>query len=680
MLPAFAEADNLHVLFPRLLAQAHLADELEIVVVDDHSPDETFSVVRDWAARDPRIRGLRLARNGGSHMAILCGLRAASGDALIVLAADGQDPPEAAGQLLEAWSSGAQVVWAVRESRENESLATRLSSRLYYALMNRLTTVRLPPTGADFFLLDRRVLGGLLAIPEHNVSIFALVVSLGFRQTSIGYTKQSRLSGRSKWTLRRKVRLFLDSLVGFSTLPLRLATGLGFAARPRRLPVRAAARGQPALRRDPVRGRDADGLVGAHGRAPGLVRVDHDRARHLRRVPVAGPRGGAGPAALPGRGRGQPRGAMSIPFLTLARQVAGLRAELVGALEGVVDSQGFANGPAVAAFEQELARYLGVREVVALNSGTSALHAALVCAGVGPGDEVVTVAHTWISTAWAVSYVGARPVFVDVDRATCGLDPSLLEKSLSPRTRAILPVHLYGHPVDLDPVLEVAGRHGIPVIEDCAQSIGARYKGRMTGGFGLVNATSFYPGKNLGALGEGGAVLTDDAGVAARVRRLRDHAQDGRHHHVEIGFNWRMDGFQGAVLSVKLRHLERWNARRGEIARLYLEGLAGVVGLTLPRPQPWADPIWHIFPVYHERRDALRSALEERGVQTGVHYPRPVHLQPAYAHLGLGPGSLPVSELLARTEVSLPMFPELTDAEVERVVQAVRDACRSTGA
>ena len=229
VLPAFAEADNLRVLFPRLLGQAHLADELEIVVVDDHSPDETFSVVREWAARDPRIRGLRLARNGGSHMAILCGLRAASGDALIVLAADGQDPPEAAGQLLEAWSSGAQVVWAVRESRENESLGTRLSSRLYYALMNRLTAVRLPPTGADFFLLDRRVLGGLLAIPEHNVSIFALVVSLGFRQTSIGYTKQSRLSGRSKWTLRRKVRLFLDSLVGFSTLPLRLATGLGFA-------------------------------------------------------------------------------------------------------------------------------------------------------------------------------------------------------------------------------------------------------------------------------------------------------------------------------------------------------------------------------------------------------------------------------------------------------------------
>jgi dolichol-phosphate mannosyltransferase len=229
VLPAFGEAENLALLLPRLLAQAPLAEEIEVVVVDDHSPDGTFAVVREWALRDPRVRGLRLARNSGSHMAILCGLQAASGDAMIVLAADGQDPPEAAPQLVEAWITGAQVVWAVREAHEDASLLNRLGSQLYYALMNRLTSVRLPPTGADFFLIDRRVLGALTAIPEHNVSIFALVVSLGFRQTEIRYAKQARLSGRSKWTLRRKLRLFLDSLVAFSTLPLRLATGLGFA-------------------------------------------------------------------------------------------------------------------------------------------------------------------------------------------------------------------------------------------------------------------------------------------------------------------------------------------------------------------------------------------------------------------------------------------------------------------
>jgi len=229
VLPAFAEARNLGLLIPRLLAQAPLADEIEVVVVDDHSPDDTFGVVREWADRDARVRGVRLARNAGSHMAILCGLSAASGDAVVVLAADGQDPPEAAGPLLAAWSEGAQVVWAVRDVRVDASLRTRLTSRLYYALMNRLTSVRLPPTGADFFLIDQRVRRALLAIPEHNVSIFALVVALGFRQAEIRYAKQARLSGRSKWTLRRKVRLLLDSLIGFSTLPLRLATALGFA-------------------------------------------------------------------------------------------------------------------------------------------------------------------------------------------------------------------------------------------------------------------------------------------------------------------------------------------------------------------------------------------------------------------------------------------------------------------
>jgi len=229
VLPAFGEADNLVRLLPRLLAQAPLASELEVVVVDDHSPDATFAVVCEWAARDPRVRGLRLARNAGSHMAILCGLMAASGEAMIVLAADGQDPPEVAGELVAAWGRGAQVVWAVRETREDAALPARLASRLYYSLMNRLSSVRLPPSGADFFLIDRRVLRALLAIPEHNVSIFALVVSLGFRQAEIRYAKQARLSGRSKWTLRRKLRLLLDSLVGFSTLPLRLAAWLGFA-------------------------------------------------------------------------------------------------------------------------------------------------------------------------------------------------------------------------------------------------------------------------------------------------------------------------------------------------------------------------------------------------------------------------------------------------------------------
>ncbi len=364
-----------------------------------------------------------------------------------------------------------------------------------------------------------------------------------------------------------------------------------------------------------------------------------------------------------------------VPFLSLKDQTAELREEVLAALGDVIDTQGFANGPAVAKFEKELAAYLGCREVVCVNSGTVSLHAALLAAGVGSGDEVVTVSHTWISTAWAISYVGARPVFVDVDRATCGMDPSKLADAIGPKTKAILPVHLYGQPVDLDPIVEIARERGVPVIEDCAQSIGAKYKGRQTGTFGLVNATSFYPGKNLGAFGEGGAVMTDDVAIADRVRSLRDHAQRGRHNHVELGFNWRMDGFQGAVLSLKLRRLDVWNARRREIAARYLEGLSGIPGLSLLPRNGWSQPIWHIFPVFHSKRDELRDRLEALGVQTGVHYPRPVHLQPAYGWLGYRMGSFPVAEELAANEVSLPMFPELSDTNVTLVIDSVRKAC-----
>jgi dTDP-4-amino-4,6-dideoxygalactose transaminase len=311
-----------------------------------------------------------------------------------------------------------------------------------------------------------------------------------------------------------------------------------------------------------------------------------------------------------------------------------------------------------------------------VNSGTTALHAALLSAGVGPGDDVLTVSHTWISTVWAVSYCGAKPVFCDIDPNTCGMDPREVERRLTPRTKAILPVHLYGQPVDLDPILEIGRRKGIPIIEDAAQSIGAQYKDRQTGSFGLVNATSFYPGKNLGAWGEGGAVMTNDVEIAARIRRLRDHAQAARHHHVEIGFNWRMDGLQGAVLSIKLDRLEGWNGRRQQIAARYQGALDGLPGLRMLPVHPWCTPIWHVFPVFHERRDQLRAVLERHGVSTAVHYPTPVHLQPAYSHLNLGSGSLPRAEQAAAQELSLPMFAELSDRDLDEVIAAVSASCR----
>jgi len=368
-----------------------------------------------------------------------------------------------------------------------------------------------------------------------------------------------------------------------------------------------------------------------------------------------------------------------IPLFSLREQSNALKSEVLAALETVIDTHGFANGPAVAAFEKQLATFLGVKEVVCVNSGTTSLHGALLAAGVKPGDDVLTVSHTWISTCWAISYAGAQPVFCDIDPATCGLDPAELAKKLTPSTRAILPVHLYGQPVDMDPILAFAKDKGLPVIEDCAQSIGAKYKGTRTGSLGTVNATSFYPGKNLGAYGEGGATMTNDSEMAARMRRLRDHAQQGRHNHVELGFNWRMDGFQGAVLSIKLAHLDAWNARRRAIADRYLQGFAEVKGVRMLPKHPWSEATWHIFPIFHDRRDDFRAELEKRGVQSGVHYPTPIHLQPAYAHLGVTKGSLPQAERAAATEISLPMFPELTDAQADEVIAAVKIVARELG-
>jgi len=370
---------------------------------------------------------------------------------------------------------------------------------------------------------------------------------------------------------------------------------------------------------------------------------------------------------------------MSVPFLSLARQTQSLKAEALKALEAVIDSQGFANGPAVQAFEQDFAEYLGVRHVVGVNSGTSALHASLICAGVKPDDEVITVSHTWISTAWAISYCGARPVFIDVEDRTAGMDPSQIERRITSRTRAIVVVHLYGHPADLDPILEIANRHNLPVIEDAAQSIGARYKGKATGTFGLVNATSFYPGKNLGAWGDAGAVMTNDDAIAARVRLLRDHAQASRHHHVELGFNWRMDGFQGAILSIKLKQLDQWNTRRRAIAAKYRSAFSNLRNLRFLAENSWAEPSWHIFPVFCSARDELRRLLELRGVSTGIHYPTPIHLQPAYQWLGVPRGELPHTERMAAEEISLPMFAELSDQEVDDVIAAVVAASNELG-
>lgn len=364
---------------------------------------------------------------------------------------------------------------------------------------------------------------------------------------------------------------------------------------------------------------------------------------------------------------------LPVPVLDLRAQYAGLRDEVLRVIQEVADSASYVLGPKVAEFEEAFAAFIGARHCIGVNSGTSALHLALIGAGVRPGDEVITVPMTFIATSWAVSYVGAVPVFVDVDPVTYTMDVRQVERRITRRTRAILPVHLYGQPADLGALLEIGRRYSIPIVEDAAQAHGARYQNRAVGTFGLCGCFSFYPGKNLGAYGEAGAVTTDDDDLSARLRALRDHAQARRYHHSELGFNYRMDAFQGAVLGVKLRYLEAWTEARRRLADRYRGALMGLP-LELPAEAPDRRHVWHLFVVLHPQRDRVRRELEARGIQTGLHYPIPVHLQDAYAHLGYRAGDFPIAERIARSCLTLPLFPEMTERQQDRVIDALRDS------
>ena len=359
-----------------------------------------------------------------------------------------------------------------------------------------------------------------------------------------------------------------------------------------------------------------------------------------------------------------------IPLVDLRRQLQEIRPHIEAAIGSVLDSAHFVLGDEVAAFEREFADYCGGGEAVAVNSGTSALHAALLAAGIGPGDEVITVPFTFVATVSTIVQTGATPKFVDIDPVYFTMDPAAFEAAITPRTRAVVPVHLYGQPADMDPILDVARRHGIVVIEDAAQAHGAEYFGRRCGSLGDMAAFSFYPSKNLGAYGEGGAVVTRNREHADAIRVLRDWGQRTKYEHVVKGYNYRMDAFQGAILRVKLRHLERWTEARRSRAGLYRRLLHGSP-IQPPDERQGCRHAYHVYTVRVPERKRWQLRLRERGIQTGIHYPIPLHLQPAHADLGYRRGDFPAAERAAAEVLSLPMFPELTDAEVEVVAAAV---------
>jgi dTDP-4-amino-4,6-dideoxygalactose transaminase len=362
---------------------------------------------------------------------------------------------------------------------------------------------------------------------------------------------------------------------------------------------------------------------------------------------------------------------MQVPFVDLKAQYQTIAAEVDEAMHRVISEADFILGKEVELFEQEFAAYCETKYAVGVDTGISALTLSLRAHGIGAGDEVITVANTFIATVSAISFTGASPVFVDVDPTTYNMDTAQLEAAITPRTKAILPVHLYGQPADMDEILAVARRHGLVVIEDACQSHGARYKGRRVGGLGDAGCFSFYPGKNLGAYGDGGMVVTNDAAIAERVRMLRNYGQSQKYHHVFMAYNCRLDTLQAAVLRVKLRKLDEWNAARESAARAYGELLKEMDNIILPRVADDRSHVYHLYVIQHPQREALLAQLREQGVSAGLHYPIPVHLQPCYEQLGVPRGSLPITEALASRVLSLPIFPEISAGQVEHVCRQI---------
>lgn len=363
---------------------------------------------------------------------------------------------------------------------------------------------------------------------------------------------------------------------------------------------------------------------------------------------------------------------VEVPFVSFKPMERELDGELRGAFEEVYEASWYIEGKQDERFERSFAGYLGRKWCVGCGTGLDSLMLPLKALGVHEGDEVIVPSNTFIATALSVSMVGADPVFVEPDIETFNIDPTRIEAAITDRTRAIMPVHLYGQPADMDPIMAIAREHGLLVVEDCAQAHGARYKGRKIGSFGDAAGFSFYPGKNLGALGDAGATVTDDEDLAAKVRALGNYGSDRKYHHIYQGNNSRLDELQAAFLSAKLPHLDRMNEFRRGVAKRYLDGISNPL-VALPKVPEWAEPVWHIFAVRSPRRDDLEAFLNVRCIGTNKHYPTPMHLQGAYRSLGIPEGALPIAEEISTTELSLPMFYGMTDEQVDWVIESVND-------
>lgn len=364
---------------------------------------------------------------------------------------------------------------------------------------------------------------------------------------------------------------------------------------------------------------------------------------------------------------------MNVPFLDLKTQYLQLHDDIHAELTKVMEASAFAGGSFIEHFEKEFADFCACKHAIGVGSGTEALWFSLLALGVGAGDEVITVPNTFIATAEAISFCGAKPVFAEIDEKTYCMDPASLEKAITKKTKAIIPVHLFGHPAHMDPIMAIAKANKLLVVEDACQAHGAMYKEKMAGSIGVTGCFSFYPGKNLGAYGEAGAVVTNDDAINNTIRSMRDHGQSKKYYHDAIGWNGRMDGFQGAILNVKLKQLPAWNDLRRKCASHYTNGLSPIKDIILPREESYAKHVYHIYAIRVKDRDNLISYLKDKGISCGIHYPIPIHLQEAYSFMNLKKGSFPVSEACATEFVSLPIYPELSEQQVSYVIDSIMD-------
>lgn len=667
VIPVYGNELSLRQLYDRVI-RATLFQNIDLTIqfVNDRSPDNSQSELEKLAQEDPRVRVLLLSKNHGSFVAIIAGLHEVQDhDAVVIMAADLQDPPEVIPEMLDAWRSGKPVVLCVRRSRGDSPLTT-FFSRLYHELFRKIVMPEMPTGGFDFCLVDQRVVQVLISSSEKNTSLVGMIIWAGFERTYIPYDRAERQHGKSMWSFRRKVRYAINSIISFSYFPLKAIGLLGIILGAVCLAGAVFIVYYYLTRNIGVPGWSSIVFISLFLGACQLIslgvlgeyiwnNLEQSRKRPLfivdRRI-----------GSSPGPKQEITTDSAIISFFDVRSVSNSVKGALAESFARVMRSNRLILGTEVERFEQELADYLGISNVIGVGNGTDALTLSLMALGIGHGDGVITTSISAPATAIAILRAGARPIFVDVDPEYLTVSPKAIRQGIAHGAKAIIPVHLYGNPCDIEKIMEISTQHGLKVVEDCAQSLGTAVTGRHCGTFGDLAAFSFYPTKNLGGYGDGGAIVTTNAALAEKLRRMRFYGQNAAGECIEPGLNSRLDELQAALLRDRLRVLDEQNEERREITRHYDREL----GFLNPVPsRPGRIP--HLYVVRPQNRDRFRAFLQQSGIQTGVHYALPL---PGHAYLrlqGIDTGC-PVAAAACQAVVSLPCYPRMNYEHIKKVI------------